>query len=128
LIKPSTVRGWQGHLDEQKLSENYKLVPFTALSGVLDSAVDGKLIRENPRKAKTIRRPSGSSSKVVVWLEERLTAVCGGLPERFSGTGPAPGSLRPWVHTPDLHPNFGGSIISFHYKWSTTSTSCGGLQ
>ena len=51
------MRDWQGQIDEQKLSENYKLVLFTALSGVLDSAVDDKLIRENPCKAKTIRRP-----------------------------------------------------------------------
>ncbi len=87
-IKPSTVRDWQGYLDEQKLSENYKLVLFTALSGVLDSAVDDKLIRENPCKAKTIRRPSGGSPKVVVWQEERLTAVRGGLPDRFSVIAP----------------------------------------
>ena len=87
-IKPSTVRDWQGHLDEQKLSENYKLVLFTALSGVLDSAVDDKLIRENPCKAKTIRRPSGGSPKVVVWPEERLTAVRDGLPDRFSIIAP----------------------------------------
>ena len=68
-VKPSTVRDWQGYLDEQKFSENYKLVLFTVLSGVLDSAVEDKLIRDNPCKAKTVRRPVGGSPKVVVWPE-----------------------------------------------------------
>lgn len=87
-IKPSIVRDWQGYLDDKKFSENYKLVLFTALSGVLDSAVEDKLIRENPCKAKTVRRPTGSSPEVVVWPERRLTAVRAGLPDRFSVIAP----------------------------------------
>lgn len=87
-IKPSTVRDWQGYLDDKKFSENYKLVLFTALSGVLDSAVEDKLIRDNPCKAKTIRRPTGGSPKVVVWQEKRLTAIRDGLPDRFSVIAP----------------------------------------
>ena len=83
-IKPSTVRDWLGYLDEKKFSENYKLVLFTVLSGVLESAVEDKLIRENPCKAKTVRRPVGGSPKVVVWPEERVRAVRSGLDERFS--------------------------------------------
>jgi integrase len=83
-IKPSTVRDWQGYLDEKKFSENYKLVLFTVLSGVLDSAVEDKLIRENPCKAKTVRRPTGGSPKVAVWPEERVWAVRDGLEDRFS--------------------------------------------
>lgn len=83
-VKPSTVRDWQGYLDEKKFSENYKLVLFTVLSGVLDSAVEDKLIRENPCKAKTVRRPVGRSPKVVVWPEKRIRDVRAGLAERFS--------------------------------------------
>jgi integrase len=83
-VKPSTVRDWQGYLDEKKFSENYKLVLFTVLSGVLDSAVEDKLIRDNPCKAKTVRRPVGGSPKVVVWPEQRVRDVRAGLDERFS--------------------------------------------
>jgi integrase len=83
-IKPSTVRDWLGNLEESGFSENYKVVLFAILSGVLESAVDDKIIRDNPCKAKTVRRPVGGSPKVVPWTEKRVRAVRGGLPERFS--------------------------------------------
>lgn len=83
-IKPSTVRAWLGYLDERRFSENYKLVLFNVLSGVLDSAVEDKLIRENPCRAKTVRRPVGGSPKVLVWPEERVRRVRSGLDKRFS--------------------------------------------
>ncbi|MGW4593721.1 phage integrase central domain-containing protein [Amycolatopsis thermoflava] len=83
-IKPSTIREWLGYLDERKFSENYKSVLFNVLSGVLDSAVDDKLIRDNPCRAKTVRRPAGGSPKVVVWPEARVRKVRAGLGDRFS--------------------------------------------
>lgn len=92
-IKPSTVRDWLGYLDEAGFSENYKVVLFAAVSGVLESAVEDKIIRENPCKAKTVRRPVGGSPKVVPWPEERVQAVRGGLDERFSVVIPLGGGL-----------------------------------
>jgi integrase len=92
-IKPSSVRDWLGNLDDKGFSENYKLVLFTALSGVLDSAVEDKLIRENPCKAKTIRRPVGGSPQVVVWPEKRMRDMREGLDARFSITVPLGGGL-----------------------------------
>lgn len=83
-IKPSTVRDWLGYLDEKKFSDNYKTVLFAVLSGVLESAVDDKIIRENPCRAKTVRRPVAGSSTVVPWAEERVRSVRGGIRERFS--------------------------------------------
>ena len=83
-IKPSTVRDWLGHLDEKKFSANYKVVLFAVLSGVLESAVEDKIIRENPCKARTVRRPVGASPKIVPWSEERVRAVRRGLDQRFS--------------------------------------------
>lgn len=65
------MRDWLGYLDDKKFSENYKLALFTVVSGVLDSAIEDRLIRENPCKAKTVRRPIGGSPKVVVWPEDR---------------------------------------------------------
>ncbi|OLF18927.1 tyrosine-type recombinase/integrase [Actinophytocola xanthii] len=83
-IKPSTVRDWLGYLDEKKFSQNYKVALFNAVSGVLESAIEDKLTRDNPCKAKTIRRPVASSPQVTVWPEERVRTVRKGLPERFS--------------------------------------------
>jgi hypothetical protein len=83
-IRSATVRDWLGLLDEQGLSENYKLVLLTVVSSVLDSAAEDKIIRDNPCKAKTIRRPTGGSPTVTVWPEDRVHAVRAGLLDRFS--------------------------------------------
>lgn len=83
-IKPSTVRDWLGELDERKLAENTKSAMFTIVSAVLESAVDDKLIRENPCKAKTVRRPLARSPQVIVWPVDRVRAVRAGLDRRFS--------------------------------------------
>lgn len=82
-VKATTVRDWLGTLDEKKLSQNYKTVLFTALSSIMDSAVEDKLITINPCKGKSIKRPTSPSSDIVVWPEERLRAVQGGLSDRF---------------------------------------------
>ncbi|MGW3964131.1 tyrosine-type recombinase/integrase [Amycolatopsis sp. NPDC005003] len=82
-IKPSTIRDWLGVMEEKRLAANYQVVLFTIVTGVLDSAIDDKLIRENPCQAKTVRRPVGSSPQVVVWPEERVHKVRAGLGERF---------------------------------------------
>jgi integrase len=58
------------------------------LRAALDSAIDDRLIRDNPCRAKTVRRPVGGSPEVVVWPEERVHAVRAGLPERFAITIP----------------------------------------
>lgn len=92
-IKPSTVRDWLGYLDDEGFSENYKVVLFAVLSGVLESAVEDKIIRENPCRAKTVRRPVGGSPKVLPWSGERVQAVRDGLIERFSVVIPLGGGL-----------------------------------
>lgn len=82
-IKASTVRDWLGILDDKKYSQNYRTVLFTALSSIMDSAVEDKLITSNPCKGKSIKRPTSSSPDIVVWPQDRLTAVRAGLIERF---------------------------------------------
>jgi integrase len=83
-IKAATIRDWLGLLAEKKLAENYKVVLFTLVSSVLDSAIDDRLIRENPCKAKTVRRPVSDSPQIAVWPRKRVHAVRAGLDERFS--------------------------------------------
>lgn len=78
-VLPSTVRDWVSKLDEKKYSENYKAVLFDIVVGVLDTAVDDRLIRTNPCHAKTIRRPVRRSPKVVVWQDNRVSLVRSGL-------------------------------------------------
>lgn len=82
-IKAATIRDWVGSMEERKLSDNYQAVLFNTVSGVMDSAVDDRRIRENPCHAKTVRRPVASSPPIVVWPEERVQAVRSGLAERF---------------------------------------------
>ena len=82
-VKPATVRDWLGTLDEKKLSQNYKTVLFTALSSIMDSAVEDKLITANPYKGNSIKRPTRSSPDIVVWSEDRLRALQSGLADRF---------------------------------------------
>jgi integrase len=82
-VMAATVRDWLGTLDEKKLSQNYKTVLFTTLSSIMDSAVEDKMITINPCKGKSIKRPTSPSSDIVVWPEDRLRAVQGGLSDRF---------------------------------------------
>lgn len=65
------------------------------VSAVLQSAIDDKLIRDNPCKAKTVRRPLARSPKVVVWPDDRIHAVGAGLVNRFSITVPIGCGLGP---------------------------------
>ncbi len=82
-VKPAIVRDWLGVLDEKRLSRNYKAVLFTALSSILDSAVEDRLITENPCKSKSIKKPVGASPDIVVWPEERVRTIGDALVDRF---------------------------------------------
>ncbi|MFC9434941.1 tyrosine-type recombinase/integrase [Nocardia sp. NPDC057030] len=102
-ISPSTIRDWVAELEEKKYADNYMYVLFGMVSGVLDSAVDDKLIRVNPCQAKTVRRPVARSPKVVIWPDDRVASVRQGLTkigDRYSivvpvgaGLGPRQGEL-----------------------------------
>lgn len=73
-MSPSTIREWMDTV--QDLSDNYKHVLFTLVSSVLDSAIEDKLIRQNPCKAKTIQRPTGAAVQVKdVWSEQRVKTI-----------------------------------------------------
>lgn len=81
-INPGTIRDWLGQIEDQ--AENYKVVLYSVVTGVMDSAVDDKLIRDNPCKAKTIRRPTSPAVEVKdIWPEERLNAIRAGMDKRW---------------------------------------------
>ncbi|WP_083661887.1 tyrosine-type recombinase/integrase [Actinophytocola xanthii] len=95
-ITPWTIRDWLGEIQDQ--SANYKVL-FSVVTGVLDSAVDDKLIRDNPCKAKTIRRPTSPAVEVKdIWPEARGKAVWEGIEGRWRiavviGAGLRPGEI-----------------------------------
>ncbi|NKY33930.1 site-specific integrase [Nocardia speluncae] len=78
-IAASTIRDWVSALEERKYADNYKAVLFDIVAGVLETAVDDRLIRENPCRAKTVRRPIRRSPKVEIWPDERVALVRRGL-------------------------------------------------
>ncbi|WP_247609781.1 tyrosine-type recombinase/integrase [Nocardia veterana] len=90
-ITAATVRDWVSALEERKFADNYKAVLFDIVVGVLETAVDDRLIRENPCRAKTVRRPVRRSPKVEVWPDERVSEVRRGLKlvdDRYSAVVP----------------------------------------
>ncbi len=81
-IAPSTIREWMETVQDQ--SDNYKHVLFTLVSSVLDSAIEDKLIRQNPCKAKTIQRPNGAAVQVKeVWSEQRVKTIRDAMEARW---------------------------------------------
>ncbi|MET8779564.1 hypothetical protein ABZV58_31595 [Nocardia sp. NPDC004654] len=62
-------------LEERKHADNYMYVLFSMVLGVLDSAVDDKVIRGNPCRAKKVRHPIARRPKVVVWPNNRRIAL-----------------------------------------------------
>lgn len=81
-VTPGVIRDWLGEIQDQ--SDNYKVVLFSVVTGVMDSAMDDKLIRDNPCKAKTIRRPTSPAVEVKdIWAEERVKAVREGMDARW---------------------------------------------
>ncbi len=82
-IGPANLRDWIDDLDTRKYADNYKAVLFDIVAGIFDSAIDDKLIRENPCHAKSVRRPIRRSPKVVVWPHERVRAVRGAMSKRY---------------------------------------------
>ncbi len=87
-IGPEGIRDWVEDLDDRKYSDNYKAVLFDIVSGILQSAVDDKLIRENHCHAKSVRRPERRSPKVVIWKSDRLPAVRRGMTPRHEIAAP----------------------------------------
>ncbi|HVK24981.1 MAG TPA: site-specific integrase [Actinokineospora sp.] len=81
-IAASTIRDWMDTI--AGYSENYKAVLFTLVSSVLDSAIDDRLIRDNPCRAKSIQRPTAAAITAKdIWSEDRVRSVESGLPDRW---------------------------------------------
>ena len=81
-IKPSTIQQWLRGLE--KLAPSYRRVIYANVSAILTAAVDDELIVRNPCRAKSVRRPSVPTRKVVPWPLEQLHTVHDALPDRYA--------------------------------------------
>jgi integrase len=82
-LKPGDVQGWLRWLQDDNVSQNYRVLLFTHLASILNAAVDDKRILANPCHAKSVSRPRVDETKIEVWSHERAYAVRAALPGRY---------------------------------------------
>ncbi|WP_188991404.1 tyrosine-type recombinase/integrase [Saccharopolyspora thermophila] len=81
--QPSSVRDWLEWLrQDPKVGVNYQAQLFDLLSSILSGAVADKLIRENPMRSGSIKRPTPVPHKAVPWDASRCSAVKAAMPAR----------------------------------------------
>ncbi|QFZ74043.1 tyrosine-type recombinase/integrase [Streptomyces fagopyri] len=81
---PSHLRVWLRVLEDRGLSAGYRRGIFAHVSTVFTAAVEDRVIRENPCRARSVRAPRLEPRKVKPWSVERLLAVRSALPERYA--------------------------------------------
>lgn len=82
-IRSTDIRAWVRNMQDRQVAASYQAVCFAHLSAILAAAVDDKVIRENPCRARTVTRPRPSAQKVVPWSRARVRAMQLALPERY---------------------------------------------
>ncbi|MFE0729932.1 tyrosine-type recombinase/integrase [Streptomyces antibioticus] len=81
---PSHLRVWLRTLEDRGLSAGYRRGIFAHVSTVFTAAVEDRVIRENPCRARSVKAPRLEPRKVKPWSAERMMAVRSGLPERYA--------------------------------------------
>ncbi|MGW2820856.1 tyrosine-type recombinase/integrase [Streptomyces sp. NPDC001443] len=81
---PSHLRAWLRALEDRGLSAGYRRGIFAHVSTVFTAAVEDRVIRENPCRARSVKAPRLEPRKVKPWPAERLMAVRSGLPKRYA--------------------------------------------
>lgn len=81
------VREWlewmQSKREGKVLSANYRGQAFDVLAAVMNAAFDDGKIRENPFRAKSIKRPKVEHRKVKPWSDEKLWKIHDALAEHY---------------------------------------------
>lgn len=81
-IRPSDVQNWiRGR--QQELGDRTIRTMFENLSSVFSAAVDDEVLAKNPCRAKSVKAPSPTQTKIVPWPVSRVVAVRAELPERY---------------------------------------------
>jgi integrase len=82
-FQPEHVRDWLRQLEGAVASPAYRRLIFDAASSVLNAAVDDRLLASNPCRARSVKAPRPSPTRVHPWTAEQVFAVRAGLPERY---------------------------------------------
>ncbi|HEU5472045.1 MAG TPA: site-specific integrase [Actinophytocola sp.] len=82
-VKPTDIQGWVRWLQDNGVSQNYRVLLFTHLASILNAAIDDKRILINPCHAKSVSRPRADQAKIEVWSHQRAHAVREALPDRY---------------------------------------------
>ncbi|MEU2625751.1 site-specific integrase [Kitasatospora sp. NPDC007106] len=83
-LRSSTIQAWLSGLTVKATYANGIL---GTLSAILAAAVDDEVISKNPARAKSVRPPKVEKKKIQPWTAERVAAVLGALPGRYTGMG-----------------------------------------
>lgn len=90
--KPDTIRDWLEWMQTNgkrtqdkgsKLEASYRAQLFDLVSAILEGAKDDKVIKSNPCKAKSIKKPKVEKKKIVPWPESKLRKIHLALPPRY---------------------------------------------
>ncbi|WP_031159967.1 tyrosine-type recombinase/integrase [Streptomyces durhamensis] len=82
-FQPEHIRDWNRHLEDAVASAQYRRLIFDAVSSVLNAAVDDRLLASNPCRARSVKAPRPTPTRVHPWSAEQVFGVRAGLPERY---------------------------------------------
>ncbi|MEU0988100.1 site-specific integrase [Streptomyces sp. NPDC005953] len=83
VIQPSHLRLWMRQMEDAGLSPGYRRVIFAHVSTVFTAAVEDRVIRDNPCRARSVKAPRLDPRKVKPWTYERVMRVRLELPDRY---------------------------------------------
>lgn len=83
-LRSSTIQAWLSGLS---VKATYANAILGTLAAILAAAVDDEVIGKNPCRAKSVRAPKVEKKKIQPWTGERVAAVLGALPGRYTGMG-----------------------------------------
>ncbi|SUA44993.1 tyrosine-type recombinase/integrase [Nocardia africana] len=77
-----TVRDYVEWLNGRGIDPSSQGVIFDHVVAIMDIAVAERTIPKNPCRSRLIKRPRGTSPKIIPWTEDRLNAIWTALPDR----------------------------------------------
>ncbi|MFB8381066.1 tyrosine-type recombinase/integrase [Streptomyces rubiginosohelvolus] len=82
-LRPIHIREWLRKLEDAGVALSYQRVIFANLNAMLGSAVDDRLIPENPCRSSSVKTPKPEPRRIVPWSRQRVLAVRSALPDRY---------------------------------------------
>jgi integrase len=128
-FEPSHIREWLTALETAVPATSYRHVIFGNVSGIFTAAVEDKLRKTNPCRARSVKAPGTGTGRVKPWTHARTFAVRESLPGRFramvdaaAGCGLRQGEVfglpvseigfdTGWLHVAYQVKNVGGHLV-----------------